>query len=578
MTKRWLRREQIRSRSATVVLVVLIAVGCQDDPADGTDRYIEFSDGSEPPVRFDVPTSRTQAGGPDELLSISGQVQTVTHNLTNRHAAFMLTGDVLRSQAGDVAGSPPSGLLLPTTPSQGADTTVSIQAFDPQKWTSFRVQDRGECSVFIPWKQVTTELVRQIIHQMNESGDIIGASLERAEVTPTLRSALSRNESYPRDFDSLDLELDLWIASIGPCNAATPHLSIELRLSQTNVAFFPVPVVSFWKACVDGEVYEDEKFLSVKGAKEAICHPFVSDPPFSNDCLPTRQDEFAQFVDDLRLGRLPTCSGTRGGVAGVPSWPMLDMRMLSNLVPHDVSRVDDIIFVGLTSVEFDPADALDVSMGTFDAHDLIARVSTVDVSDVGGLDSVGFLPADCALARSTIEQELEEQLADALPDGLRSAILELSTVDPVLATSDMTGPEVSCNAEAPLEDVCDYRNADGPAYAGNTWRGGRHRCWTRDPNRGAASLLESASDLVAALPADDLCHIQLEPRRLNVRPDGVELVLLDGTDDPQADFFEGSLLGETGELCNPERLPWAEVGPEVTGVDVPIVITGQDLQ
>lgn len=153
-----------------------------------------------------------------------------------------------------------------------------------------------------------------------------------------------------------------------------------------------------------------------------------------------------------------------------------------------------------------PPDATPVP-GTFDFEGVVGAIGV----NVHGFCNVG----------GAIEDQVRAQLTDLLPDLVRDAVRNALLADPsMFGLGANTGRACSCPED------CDSRAADGSAWP--AW-GVRHSC------------------------ISGACGIQLEPDRLNVRPEGLEVVLMEDSADPQFSIFATTPSGPTiqGILCAP---------------------------
>jgi hypothetical protein len=100
----------------------------------------------------------------------------------------------------------------------------------------------------------------------------------------------------------------------------------------------------------------------------------------------------------------------------------------------------------------------------------------------------------------------------------------------------------------------------------------------RDAERYEA-LLPALALIVHSNPAGRFGHAQLEPKRLQARPDGLEVVFADDrATEPQGSFYQGGLLSLA--LCNPGRggaAPDATgTGPVLVSPTLPFRVNGSD--
>lgn len=165
----------------------------------------------------------------------------------------------------------------------------------------------------------------------------------------------------------------------------------------------------------------------------------------------------------------------------------------------------------------------------------VVRGVSVDV-DAPACPIDGFL-------RVAIEQALEAVLPGATATTMRNRLLR-DPRDLGIAPADIRPCE--CDSE------CDLSSDLGPAYPG-----ARHRC---HHDRGAP----------AGTPGE--CWVQLEADRLAFRPEGLEVVLSDGDDDPQMGLFTSNLL-LGWYLCSPTRHSRSPYdGPDLGTMKFPVYV------
>jgi hypothetical protein len=602
-------RSWVGRASVGWVLVCLLA--CTTGPA-----FIELIDeDSGESMQFLVPRVGSQAAGPDEIGDLAGNMTDVRHNLTRRYAAFMLDGDVvfdpdLASEQLDfqgAVGSPAHGLLLPPAESFDDPIRVDIRAFDPMKWSSFRTYDRGECSAVVGWEQLAGVLAARVLGEIERNDDITGARLREARLRPRLQSRpLDELEGIAvLNTDRLEMEIDFEALTIGPCLNATASLEFTMELEPTPLAFFQVPAISFWKACVDGDLLRDEKYLDVGEARAAVSNALLDECeclgifPFGRQmaacqrCLDSRDADWRSFYDELAQGNLPACAlrddaFVVGQVAGLPMAGFEDIRLLSDLGRVDINRHADVAFIGYLRMEPDYLP-FGPEARSLEARDPLFHVTNARAYDVDGDHLYGRVRVRPArrcgpVARRHIRNEIEEGLRKGLPGGLADAINDMLMLDPFIATGGVPDvEEMGCNLPTSQPDLCSFRFAGVPAYeAADFWRGARHKCMIRDSSEGAVGLLgdPDVTGLINLLPQTSVCHVRLEPRAMHVRPDGLEIVFVtDGSTDPQGDFFgEDGLIRTQSALCDPVRGPLEDDGDPmfVGSPDGVFVVSGVD--
>jgi len=167
-------------------------------------------------------------------------------------------------------------------------------------------------------------------------------------------------------------------------------------------------------------------------------------------------------------------------------------------------------------------------------QDVFATVEEISVSVTG-----------CGLANGFFADTFRDALRESIPSSTRSGFRELLLKDP----RDLGVPEDEIRG-CQCDSQCDLFAQDGPAYPGK-----RHVCRTLEP--GAPCETDADCDAFyheepgePGYSCQNLgsggicvaeffpirrgeCWVQLEPDRINVRPDGIEYVTI-GNDDPQS--------------------------------------------
>lgn len=135
---------------------------------------------------------------------------------------------------------------------------------------------------------------------------------------------------------------------------------------------------------------------------------------------------------------------------------------------------------------------------------------------VGFVDeqSVWAEVVDFCIFESQIEDKVVDKLRDKLPDALANAVRNGTLINP---TSIGLDPAPSCGDDADCSGV---------------FPGDGHKC------------------------VEDVCKLQLNVDRINMRPEGMELVLMETEDDPQRPLIGGSTFEGAffeGLTCGPDR-------------------------
>jgi hypothetical protein len=171
---------------------------------------------------------------------------------------------------------------------------------------------------------------------------------------------------------------------------------------------------------------------------------------------------------------------------------------------------------GLDGLDGDVREQLLVGIAAIDghplgAHDVVAHVLEVSISN--------FSASSCFLGnlgKNAVKNNLRKKLRQGLPLGVRDGVLAVG-VQPGLVGGVTTFTRCETDAD------CDWRAGEPAFSVDGVWRGARHVCRRHQ------------------------CQIQFEPNWVNVRPDGLEAVLVDRVStDPQASFFDAEAFGGNG--------------------------------
>ena len=525
------------STTGNIALIATLCLlfGC--DP-DEPFRFFEprnTTGSTEWPLLFEI----NQAAGRDRLSILSGRITEVRYSTEpSRHVPFLLRGDI-------AIGSPLEALQLPPTASSETERITDVTSFDIAKWTSFRVYDRGDCSVLLDWNTTSSVLANEIIRQLNDNSRVRNAQLhpnrDPSQVRPSLVTLFPAQPLLAplADVDELAIDLEVQAAELGPCESPDFTINLAMSLNQTGDAVYRIPGESYFAACKLGLDTSDERWLKEDFAEDRLadlCSPL--DIPCISDLI----DRFNQFLLNIDSGIVPDCDATLAS-----RHPLSDVDSVRSLEEFSGRENDqDAVLIGYR----------DIFGQQTGASDVVAAVTDVGFSNFNA-------PFGCVL-EGAVRRVIRREFRKKLPLGMRDAILGLLVIDPWVWSGELTS--TTCDTDAD----CDFRDGS-PAYtSGGDFRGVRHRCLDRDPER-ARALSPTLGDFLETQPPGRFCHVQLEPDHLNIRPDGVEVVLaFDEIDDPQssllprlssigADFCAndrpGSLLSTQAPLFHEEQVP-----------------------
>ncbi len=361
---------------------------------------------------------------------------------------------------------------------------------------------------------ITVDLAAGLLETLSSSSDISGAELRFAEFDVELNSR--GRLGYDITEDVVSLTFRFFAENVGPsnvlgCKRVEYTIAMELQLVQTDAAVESMDAVDFMERC----------------------HPDASG--FGLFLLANRA------IEDLRARTRPTC----------PDETLLPTERLG-LVRYD--DVDSIVLrEDYSGSEGSPRAHIlflfsDLSGRPLGAHDVLVRTLSFEGRDFEADRCIGAVRKQVRDAiEASFRRELVLGVRDALLDAITSQIHGRAAEVFTSFRSDLNllfgfeGGAVSC-----LQDAdCNAGGPGGPAFqADGRWRGARHVCLARRPDGSAPPPAD---------PTQRECFVQVEPDRINLRPDGFEIVLADFVDeDVQGDFFSaGSFL--PAELCDPER-------------------------
>lgn len=527
-----------------------------------TFRFIEPINNDGESVTFPVPTSANQAADAERLDVTASRITDVRYSIESRHTAFLLAGDLAEGLPGSRVAV--EGLQLPALAPGEDERTVNVREFDPEKWRSVRVYDRGMCSELVPWEGeegLAQTLAQGLADTMNAQSAVRGVRLLGGVFTPMLRADFPTNEVQPpTDADGFRLELEIYASDVtgGPvvCEDAWWDVELELWLEQTDRAYQTVPRSVVALTCMMHERLED--FVARHDGERTSCGLI---PPSTDGrwAVPSIAKRFVSIIrdcargmsnvidgavsvleDTLEDGRQPTChpDAHLGFSYADSDWVLRARREFNGRERGE----DKQLLIGLRTIDGHRTGG----------HDALAHLTSVRIAR--------FSSTNCgAVRRNLAAGIIRAEMQNALVLGVSEAIRSSARVD---AASLFLIPR-----RCATDQHCDWRSNDGPAYQDgddtdgedrHLWQGARHVCKLPrpDPEDPNACPVDPGP-----LDQNGVCRFQFEPDHLNFRPDGLEVVLdwdanLDeGSEDPQSAFYRALVIldGARGLMDPPNQ-------------------------
>ncbi len=455
---------------------------------------------------FAVPLGGNTGAGPAEMPLTSGRIERVRYQLPDTHRLFLIEGDLTGSwsRAPGTDQHPPTYLasaagpwpeagvtvghryvhLPPPFPGAGVrtETTASITdssgaAVPPSTWQSLRVYDAGACSAFQDWS-VLTDL---IVAPLNRFLTIPQIGIFGSDPLTLLGAAV----------DDLDQR-----AHITPILASGGG-ELGRASEQDQVGFF----VGY--RAVDGEGFGCPAATLWFSAGIRVRRDAATVPTLATEDRDRELTELHDFINDgsfcvdgdcsycMGAGECPETCTVDGDRYRCVFYLLEEEASFEHVEPRHVRALRD-------AFDFRPQlvylDGGVVGCGWAGLNDLFTSILTGQIGQ--------FLPG--------VFSQLTGQFAVRLPDPALGVTFEdLADCGRTLASGELVPSDALC--------------ADTPApLFGNR----RLRCVGFDADR----VRQSAPELITSYRCADLIP---EVRRVNFRPDGVEIVLSDSPTDPQ---------------------------------------------
>lgn len=455
-------------------------------------------------------------------------VARVDYDLTQDHRAFFFQRRLSNQvEVGDQYFSLPLNDGLPR----------SEDIVTPDRWRSVQVYDSGRCSFFIPWAQVAGLVGTQLMTELLEPGSELaeGIDLDRLRGMEWVRISprLNANPRYPGIFplgplvadDEADLAVRFNLNPILGCDTLTISVGFGLKgepaiepldAGEDDLFTGGTDPLNRVRCFVDERDVDDIRYTCLVPQRDGdgpwrleersfprvtiddvcvdLCTDSCADARFCDmsidppGCVAACR---AECNTEERCGRDPTLNDLR-------------FRNVRCYIARDEYRCRLPVF----DDPYMPGGALRMRLQSFPRRvrelegttDLVLRVLPNDI--------------DFAVDRNGRDCGFFNWVASGFDNDLEEALWEFATIlNDTLATTIGDSAIDDFGVPRGLVRACES-DADCVGYLG----GRRHRCVDVDGD---------------ADPDDRICDaLTLEPRRVSVRPDGLEIVLADDERDP----------------------------------------------
>jgi len=445
-----------------------------------------------------------QAAGRERLAPLQGPVDAVKYRMLDRYSAFMMSGDI--STGTPFGGATFETLQLPASPPPDAsgdrpERTVSLMELHPEKWTSFRVYNRGACSSMQDWQSVAQGFGDALADQLNDDARITHASVTEGLMSVMLRSDLARSDvGAPDDRDQLGVRASVNIERLQgdywtDCRDLTFDVHFTVELEHTDRMQLPVQNRAFAVACRLGdELLEYDRHVRAACRLPGLDDSFWLDPARTKVALGTNVTlrpgddgvlgacavtdgdaqvfrnrvihQAYQITSDLANGRAVTCDPGAQMFFSLEAsdWTLRRHRELSGRGASE----DPLFLLGLATM-----DGHDLG-----AHDTVARVVSVNVENFHDGPNGNCNPGPVSHVRKrNIINSIKGKLRNSLPLALNAAFMSGAVQEPYMADADSQSWR-PCSTDAD----CDFRARDafdvpiGPAF-----QTGYPAVWRRPP-------------------------------------------------------------------------------------------------
>ncbi|MEM9073519.1 MAG: hypothetical protein AAGE52_33745 [Myxococcota bacterium] len=475
------------------------------DSCDGS--YVQIEGGNDVTQVLALPELGNRGAGAAELGTLSGGMQFVSYVAPNHHV-FLMEGDLTgpwtdRQPPKDppellpdsTTAWPPSGVLtghrfvqLPQNLTPGVPTTVNLSTIDdaaPNTWESLRVYHGGSCSELVTWAEVI------------------------AGVTTTVNRALDDPQwgifgSDPLTLNSAHITPILHAGS-GPIGASADddqvHVFFEYQAVGGEAFGCPGGIIRgniglrlrrrpATETTLDGELFGDPYLLEPHACSTDVVTELTSrlGGPIT-ECTETCDKDENRYICRINAEN-----------AGTPFVSIEPRVRATRSIAGHFDFLPDIVFTG------------------------------------GGIDGSCAHHSVSHFAREAIRGAIQGRLNDVLRALVTAGVRDITN------TAEYDFDDLpNCGRAHPTSGELIPSNAlctDRFTAFGSR----RHQCVGFDENQRRTS---TTSDIVEYRCA----NFRPEIRRINIRPDGLEVVLSNGASDPQTSALE-QLLGSS---CGPNR-------------------------
>lgn len=506
---------------------------------------------------FVTPATDGSAHGQSEWgATVTGPLTGIRHNLSSRYAVFAFLGDITQ-QPVTIGDLPADGhtVFFPSV-TDTAGVTFALPSVGSKTWQSFRTYDRGECSLSLGYAEIASSISSQMLEVVTDVDDVTidNARWTTAEVVLGVQATPDQSvAATPHDIVdfALNFEADFIgnVAHVVGCNDVRGTARIKFELERIQAHTQAVNLKALVAARVlntnvpnDFDLYKCPRYCTpLGGTRPGYCPPV----PYQATCdlfdpaQPNLENAYSALLETFTNGTVSSqlfLDATSSG-ASVNSFP--------------IAAADDILFLddfsGVARNQSHRALLVYSTWGTwnFNATDYIARIKSVAVE---GLSTRRCIDA----AENTIRGVIVSNARSAVPLAIRDALRTQLSLDAAFFGFGYSQPgstAIVCETDADCNFMWETGGYYGPAFmsASGQPRGLRHSCEQFSSTR-YASLGPAAATLLAdGNPELKYCHVQLEPERINLRPDRIEVVLADSrTTDSQSDFY-GGIVGS--QVC-----------------------------